>query len=123
MDSLIGNAFSALRTAIVLVDAFVDHEIPDEAAAVFMEPIKSHQIHDFCDHNDKLVWYYNGKLYCDECVPNTEERIKIFNNEYECAICRDATYLDIIYNCGHMFCQDCVNNLEKSSTDCPICRK
>jgi hypothetical protein len=85
--------------------------------------IKSHQIHDFCDHNDKLTQYYSNKLYCDECVPKDVKSIKIYNNERVCAVCLDDdAILDIIYDCGHMFCQNCVDNLEKDSSKCPICR-
>jgi hypothetical protein len=89
------------------------------------EPIKSHQINDFCDHNKDLTKYYENKLYCDECIPKDIEDpskvIKIYLNDSKCGICFEETFLDIIYDCGHMFCQECVNNLEKTSNKCPIC--
>jgi hypothetical protein len=89
------------------------------------EDIKSHQIHDFCDHNEQLNWYYENKLYCDECLPENADKnktIKIFQNDHKCGICLEVTYLDVIYECGHMFCQNCINELEKQSNKCPICR-
>jgi hypothetical protein len=85
-------------------------------------PIKSHQIMDFCEHNDELQWFYDGKLYCDKCKP-VEDCIKIFTNDNKCAICFEEMPLDIIFDCGHMYCQGCVTEIEKRSSECPICKK
>jgi hypothetical protein len=120
---MLDRFMTLLNFADGIVSIVTTFDMPQNQVAAYMSEVKSHQVNDFCEHNNELCCFYEGKLYCKACAPNVEGLIKIFNNDYECAICRDATYLDIIYDCGHMFCQECVNNIEKTSPDCPICRK
>lgn len=38
-----------------------------------------------------------------------------------CPICRDSPNDPTKIDCGHVFCRNCINKLEKK--DCPVCRK
>jgi hypothetical protein len=44
-------------------------------------------------------------------------------NTYECPICMDEINTDVlITNCGHHFCQKCMDVWLNKNNTCPICR-
>lgn len=43
-------------------------------------------------------------------------------SDLECAICRDILYPPVSLQCGHSFCQDCLEWWWKTSPTCPTCR-
>lgn len=40
---------------------------------------------------------------------------------WQCVICSDNPKNPIVFPCGHIFCQQCVNEWSKHSNFCPIC--
>lgn len=59
---------------------------------------------------------------------NPEKEIEINeedidNIEDECSICLCEKVNEIILNCSHSFCKDCISAWEKTNSSCPLCRK
>lgn len=57
--------------------------------------------------------------------PNQEEqkeKIIESNEEYECSICLGDKTDEILLNCKHSFCKECINLWEKTNPTCPLCR-
>lgn len=54
---------------------------------------------------------------------NTEENIEK-KEDCECSICyNDEKENEVILNCGHSFCEECIKSWEKINKTCPLCRK
>ena len=50
-----------------------------------------------------------------------EDLISIKSEEFKCRICKDYLIKPSMTNCGHNFCELCLENWLISSTKCPDC--
>jgi hypothetical protein len=44
------------------------------------------------------------------------------SNSLECAVCLEPLYRAMRLDCGHSFCEQCVEQAKQHSSDCPSCR-
>ena len=73
-------------------------------------------------HNDKYnITIVNNIIKCKLKITNGYEYV---DNIETCVICMDIP-CDIITNCNHQFCMDCIIKWNKKSKEksCPTCRK
>lgn len=47
----------------------------------------------------------------------------IVHEETECAVCLETIQRAAVTACGHMFCQNCINQVVQFQKKCPLCRK
>lgn len=70
--------------------------------------------------------YIKKKLYIYSIKENKDIQNKLMNTGInlvpdECALCFDSQ-TNLISNCGHKFCFQCINNWVKKNYSCPTCR-
>ncbi|KAI8033596.1 hypothetical protein M5D96_013646 [Drosophila gunungcola] len=41
---------------------------------------------------------------------------------YVCPICYEPPVRKVITNCGHLFCQECLNTALQTNLRCPLCK-
>lgn len=75
-----------------------------------------------CEHVESYTYSHEGKLYCEECSSEMEDREKIYAGE-RCPICYEEytreTQFAKYKSCSHVICENCVKN----TSECPFCRK
>lgn len=53
-----------------------------------------------------------------------EEILEEEREDCECSICyNDEKENEVILQCGHSFCEECIKSWEKINKTCPLCRK
>ena len=81
-----------------------------------------------CTETLQWITYNNSKyaVYCDhgtiKCKIKIISDIKIIDNIEICIICLDRN-CNIITNCNHQYCLDCISIWYNKDKSCPICRK
>lgn len=50
------------------------------------------------------------------------ESKNIKNSEFECSICLNILISPVIINCGHTFCETCIDKWLKDNNVCPLCK-
>ena len=48
--------------------------------------------------------------------------MELADNHLQCPICMEVFMMATIINCGHTFCQDCIEDWKKQHKVCPYCR-
>lgn len=71
---------------------------------------------DMCEYLKTVNSDYSYKYVNDKLVPIIKS---LFNDEM-CTICYHNC--DIITNCGHHYCEKCINQWLKTNNSCPMCR-
>jgi len=62
-----------------------------------------------------------GEAYFQDILGNLKE---FLDGQLQCTICSEIYVFPTSLNCGHSFCEDCIQNWRKkqANTTCPICR-
>ncbi|XP_073275961.1 E3 ubiquitin-protein ligase PRT1-like [Primulina huaijiensis] len=54
---------------------------------------------------------------------DTNEILKLFPvSVFECAVCKNLLYRPVVLNCGHVYCEACINSQHDNVCRCPGCQ-
>ena len=122
-----GGKLSRFEGSETELDKLLKHlkKIYDKIKNNFEENVKYSPFKFQIGYSDDKFCYYNDIV----CRKHTCKNKKPFNENEDCAICKDKipNFGKIILQCGHQFDTDCIFALfeteDENNVKCPICRE
>lgn len=83
--------------------------------------IEIHSYKNLIDINNKIA---NITNIANSPIPEIEQNYKMADDKTSCPICLERFVSPKSLQCGHSFCESCINQMKKgNSVSCPFCRK
>ena len=78
---------------------------------------------DFTNKNKRCKAITNKNKRCKCKIKKNSNYCNNHKNNFECSICLEPIKEKNTINCGHTFCNICIDKWTQKNKNCPICRK